>query len=321
MDNYLEIARTVLRSSRQPLSARQILKIAHQLQLVPRDLYGRTQQKTLHARLASNILSFRSKSEFYRTEPGRFFLRSFLSDNRIPSKYRREYQASPRAAQLGRFDVIAFPRTALAQLAFRVTSPFPATLLTDLPWRFMRLFGLQGAVDHVPFRFRLLLLSEAGYFVDDQKPTESRDLARRLVVGIPGIVKKSDRSLFSVDGFGLVEAATRTLLEQFESSSAVINALEDVSRWSEVTALVDDGDSTVADLIVFIGFDCSDLTEITEAVDASATRGWLAFNSRPNDLSRFDKWSARLIANQGLTPKFPDRNLYGAGHICSETYC
>ncbi len=304
MDSYLEIARTVLRSSRQPLSARQILKTAHQLQLVPRDLYGRTQQKTMQARLASNILNYRSKSEFYRTGPGRFFLRTFLSDSRIPSRYRREYQAPLRAAQLGRFDVIAFPRRALVQLASKVASPFPATLLADLPWRFVRLFGLRGAVDHVPFRFRLLLLSEAGYFVDDQKATEVGDLARRLVVGIPGVVKKSDRSLFSVDEFGLVDAAARTLLEQFELSSSVIHALEDVRRWSEAKALVDDGDGAGGDLIVFIGLDCSDLKEITETVDARATPGWLAFNSRPNDLSRFDKWSARLIGDQGLKLAF-----------------
>jgi hypothetical protein len=39
MDSYLEIARKVLREARQPLSARQILKAAYQLQIVPRDLY------------------------------------------------------------------------------------------------------------------------------------------------------------------------------------------------------------------------------------------------------------------------------------------
>lgn len=301
MDSYLEIARTVLRSSRQPLSARQILKTAHQLQLVPRNLYGRTQQKTMQARLASDVLKHRSKSEFYRAGPGRFFLRAFLSDNRILPKYRREYQAPLRAAQLGRFDVIAFPRSALAQLASKVASPFPAAMLAQLPWRSMRLFGLRGAVDHVPFRFRLLLLSQACTFVDDQKPTENGELARGLVVGLSGVVKKSDRSLFSTDDFGLIEAATRTLLEQFELPNSIVSALEDANRWSEAKALVDDkGDGGAADMIVFIGLRCADLAEITDAVDARTTSGWLPLRARPNDLSRFDAWSARLIADPSL---------------------
>lgn len=300
MDSYLEIARTVLRSSRQPMSARQILKTAHQLHLVPRDLYGRTQQKTMQARLASDILRHRSKSEFYRTAPGRFFLRLFLYDDQIPSRYRREYQAPLRAAQLGRFDVIAFDREKLAQLSLEVPSPFSATLLANLPWRFVRLFSIRDDINHVPFQFRLILLSEAGYLVDDKNPTEQGNLVQRQVIGIPGFVKKSDHSLFSVDKLGLTEAATRTLLEQFELSRSVLDALDDTSRWSEAKALVECGDANIAKLVVFISFNCSDLTEITEAVNAKTTWGWLPFNSKPNDVSRFDTWSTRLIADSNL---------------------
>ena len=300
MDSYLEIARTVLRGSRQPLSARQILKTAHQLQLVPRDLYGRTQQKTMQARLASDILTHRSRSEFYRTEPGRFFLRTFLSDERIPQRYRREYQAPLRAAQLGRFDVIAFPRVALANLASTVSSPFPATILEHLPWRSMRLFGLRGPSDHAPFRFRLLLVSNAGTFVDDQRPTPEGDLPRRQVVVIPGVLKKSDRSLFSADPFGLVEAATRTLFEHFELPSSIVSALEDAGRWSEAKAVLDDGEGGTTDLMVFIGLRCADIVELAEAVDARTTSNWLPLNARPNDVSRFDPWSARLLIDRDL---------------------
>src|SRR6266576_3935001 len=110
MDSYLEIAKKVLLEARQPLSARQILKTAYQLQLVAPDLYGRTQHKTLQARLATDILHRRSRSEFYRTGPGRFFLRAMQTDRTIPVRYRREYTAPLRAAQLGRFDVLTISR-------------------------------------------------------------------------------------------------------------------------------------------------------------------------------------------------------------------
>lgn len=303
MDRYLEIAREVLRSSKQPLSARQILRVAHQLQLVPRDLYGRTQQKTMQARLASDILKQRSKSQFYRTSPGRFFLRVFQNDRSIPARYRREYQAPLRAAQLGRFDVIAFPQAGLAEFAVRFpAASFPTNHLARVPWRYLRLWGLRTDTNYIPFRFHLLLFSEEGIMVDDQVPIDDGDMAHRSVLGLPGIVKRSDRSLFSADEFGLVEAASRTLLERFELPSHVLTQLDDTSRWSEARALIEkSSDGAIeTEMMVFIGFRCAGLAEITDAVGSKATSGWLPFGTRPNNLDRFDRWSSRFLCDADL---------------------
>jgi hypothetical protein len=54
MNSYLTIASKVLSEARQPLSAVQILRAAYDLQIVPRDLYGKTQHKTLQARIAED---------------------------------------------------------------------------------------------------------------------------------------------------------------------------------------------------------------------------------------------------------------------------
>ena len=301
MDRYLEIAREVLRSSRQPLSARQILRTAHQLQLMPRELYGRTPQKTMQARLASDILRNRSKSEFYRTGPGRFFLRALQSHRSAAIRY-REYQAPLRAAQLGRFDVVAFPRGALSELALRMGSSFPVADLVALPWRMMRLYSLGGDPDHIPFRFHLVLFAEEGLLFEDQRPAEDGEMPRRTVVGLPGVVKRSDRSLFSTDEFGLVEAASRTLLERFELSSQVLPGLGNPTRWGEARALVEGGADSAGsvEMMVFIGFQCAGLPEIADAVGARSASGWLPYGSRPNDLDHFDRWSSRLLADAGL---------------------
>lgn len=301
MDRYLQIAREVLRSSRQPLSAREILRIAHQLQLVPRELYGRTQQKTMQARLASEILRNRSKSEFYRTGPGRFFLRALQSDRATPLRYRREYQAPLRAAQLGRFEVVAFPRAAIAELSSRIESPFPVALLAALPLPFMPLWILRRHPDYVPFRFHVLLFSEGGVFVDDHGSADN-EMSRCTVIGLPGIVKRNDRSLFSSDDFGLVEAASRTLLERFDLPGHVLPELDDPTRWSEAKALVNGAavGTGEVEMMVFIGFQCAGLTEIADAIRASSTSYWLPLDARPNDLDRFDRWSSRLLDDPRL---------------------
>lgn len=100
MSSYLHIAEQVLRVARRPLSARAILKQAYSLEIAPYHLYGRTQHKTLQARLSEDILQRREHSLFFRTKPGHFFLREFLTDSSIPAEYRQPIVARRRTRDL-----------------------------------------------------------------------------------------------------------------------------------------------------------------------------------------------------------------------------
>lgn len=304
MDSYLDIARTVLKSVRQPMSARQILRTAHQLHLVPSELFGQTQHKTMQARLATDILKHRLRSEFYRTGPGRFYLRMFLTARAAGTGITQEYHAPLRTAQLGRFDVVAFSRTSLAELAAQMHSPFSVSHLCSLPWRYARLYQLRRSKRFVPFRFHLLLLANDRIYLDNRRlPASESDLPRHSVIGIEGVVKWSDRSLFSTDEFGLLDAAIRTLFERFELPQHLRSVLEESSRWSDPRAVVKNGGgptSASPDLVVYLRFECSDVTEITDVIDARMSAEWLPLPVRLNDIERFDKWSARLVTDQDL---------------------
>lgn len=100
MSSYLQIAEEVLRGVRRPLSARAILKQAYSLEIAPYHLYGKTQHKTLQARLSEDILQRREHSLFFRTKPGQFFLREFLTDTSIPAEYRQPIVARRRTRDL-----------------------------------------------------------------------------------------------------------------------------------------------------------------------------------------------------------------------------
>ncbi len=289
------------------MSARQILRTAYQLQLVPRDLYGQTQHKTLHARLATDILKRRSKSDFYRTGPGRFSLRVFLSESTLPNRTRHEYHAPLRTDQLGRFDVVAFPRASLAELAIKVRSPFPVSNLSGLPWRFVQLNKLRGGSKLVPLRFQLLLIASDKLFLDNRKHCGvDGDLVSRSVIGLEGFVKWGDRSLFSSDDFGLMDAATRALFERFELPPRVRPSLENLSRWSHPQTVIDEGTDSVEtapELIVYVSLQCTDMFELIETIDAQATAEWLPIPIKLNDLDRFGKWSSRLVTDSALLAK------------------
>lgn len=104
-DSYLEIAEAVLRRARTPLSTRQIMDLAFLSGVVPTHLHGSTQYKTLGARLSEDILRLKRRSRFFRTKPGRFFLREFISDKTLPVEHRTPIVAARRRRQLRRKNV------------------------------------------------------------------------------------------------------------------------------------------------------------------------------------------------------------------------
>lgn len=101
-DAYLTLAEEVLEASRTPLSSREIIQRAYFMNLVPRHLHGRTQHKTLTARISEDILRYRESSIFFRPYPGRYFLSKFIDDDSLPDEYRRPIIAKRRARQLNR---------------------------------------------------------------------------------------------------------------------------------------------------------------------------------------------------------------------------
>jgi hypothetical protein len=112
VDTYLEIARRVLREARRPLPPREILRRGLTVGIVPTSLYGKTQHKTLQARLSEDILCRRERSAFFRTKPGYFFLREFLTDPAVPAEYRTPIVARRRRRELAYPQALAFDKEA-----------------------------------------------------------------------------------------------------------------------------------------------------------------------------------------------------------------
>lgn len=101
-DAYLHLAKQVLAHARAPLSAKEIIRRAYLHNIIPSHLHGKTQHKTLTARLSVDILNHREKSDFFRPWPGRFFLSKFIEDETLPVEYRTPIVARRRARQLRR---------------------------------------------------------------------------------------------------------------------------------------------------------------------------------------------------------------------------
>lgn len=106
--SYLDIAEEIIRAAKRPMSTREILAHAYISQMVPSHLHGRTQEKTLQARLSEDIARLREASLFFRTNRAEFFLREFIGAPNIPSTYQIEFFAKPRRKTLKSERVLAF---------------------------------------------------------------------------------------------------------------------------------------------------------------------------------------------------------------------
>src|ERR1700693_1080197 len=74
---------------------------------VPPHLHGKSQHKTLQARMSEDIITRRDHSLFFRTAPGRFFLREFLTDSSLPEEFRRPSPTRRRVRELQRGPALA----------------------------------------------------------------------------------------------------------------------------------------------------------------------------------------------------------------------
>lgn len=73
---------------------------AYRAEGVPDHLKGKTQHKTLQARLSEDILHQRNAALFYRIEPGMFFLGELISAPDVPEKFKEKFPASRRTRDL-----------------------------------------------------------------------------------------------------------------------------------------------------------------------------------------------------------------------------
>jgi hypothetical protein len=177
---------------------------------VPPHLYGATQHKTLGARLSEDILHFRKRSKFFRTRPGRFFLREFIHDRSLPLEFRTPIVATRRRRQLRRKNVAAVDRDFLSKWYDDPWKVLPAEKFSDLvrsgAIQYINLDEL--ADDAVPVysyavitRSNELLLHTKGTYAEARPGYVSK-----AMLGFPIPICHDDLTLFDLDDHGIVQA-------------------------------------------------------------------------------------------------------------------
>lgn len=297
MDSYLDIARIVLRAQRRPMGAKSILAAARKADILPEHLHGKTQQKTLQARLSEDILHSREASLFYRTEPGQFGLKEFLADPDFPAKWKVEFPARRRTRDLKRPDSLAIRRAMAASLENIAISMSEFSKRLDgsdavaaMHPKDMKERGYCAIwTFSVVRRGDQVLAYRIGRYRDDRDT-----FANRRSIGFPGALAADDASLFSTDRLGIRDCSVAVLQQDLDLSLATFERSdEQIPKIECVTALADmDGH---LDLVIVLLWESPDWFEPTTKRLSLNNPDWLRTCALPNDIDDFEPWSVRIL--------------------------
>ncbi len=299
MSSYLQIAEQVLRIARRPMSARSILRQAYSLDIAPYHLYGKTQHKTLQARLSEDILQRREHSLFFRTRPGQFFLREFLTDASIPAEYRQpivarrrtrdlfigpalsvSYHYAARLLQSGRFaDADAVEKIASSG-CYKYIDPKRRDDEDVLLWAVSALT-----------RPGKILSYRAGRYRDDRD-----HFAHKRSIAFSTLVSEMNHTLFDTHQLGVPDSALFAaavdldipLPEAFSARATFEHYIRFLSWQPEADSM--------KSLIAFVEVQAPDWFEPTASRLSLNDLCWLDLSAPPNNWDDFDPWSQTILS-------------------------
>lgn len=299
-DSYLELAERVLLLKRRPLSTREIMKEGYLHDLVPPHLHGRTQHKTLGARLSEDILLQRESSAFFRPRTGRFFLRRFIGDPSFPAEYRTPIVAKRRQRDIIKDYVAVISDAALSTLPLRDGRALSPTafkrFVRTLRIEYRRKRDLDLNRDHLLYSFVVVVKGSCILTYRRGRYSEHRDtFVNKRTIGFAVPLYRSDYTLFDYEEHGAVEAGLTALAIDLDFEFS-----PEISRFEERAALkfcivAHQGEPLASSLLTVVRADApADFEPGTSRLAINDLVWWDMWQGA-NNIDDFDPWSRQII--------------------------
>ena len=310
MDAYLEIASRVLREARRPLPPREILRLGLSSGIVPRYLYGKTQHKTLQARLSEDILLRRERSAFFRTRPGFFFLSEFLTDSSIPAEFRTPIVARRRRRELAYPLALAIEKGSIGGLDSGpvVDADAVLKLLKSRRYRYAESSRDRAPNEVLVWSFILVVRSNLILTYRHGRYREDRDsFQQKRSVGFFSPVVHDDLTLFDQDDHGIVASGVRTLADDMNLRPDPL-----LKRSAKLGAFLCVNDDNPPNLLGLITFQAPDWFEPFTRRLAINDLAWHDLRVQLNHYEDFDPWSRLILGNIRKVLARPEQNANAA---------
>ncbi|MCA1939776.1 MAG: winged helix-turn-helix domain-containing protein [Caenispirillum bisanense] len=302
MDAYLQIAQQVLRFNRRPLSPRAMLAMAYREGIVPDHLHGKTQHKTLQARLAEDILSRREGSVFFRTGPGRFFLREFLNDPSIPDEYRQVFPARRRARELRRDPALYVSRDRLKAVAREGCPINPKRVFGVLDEGASYEDPKNNSPDHALLWSFVAVTrgSEVLSYRMGRYRSERDGFMSRRCIGFSTLVSRNDVNLFNISDFGIIDAGVKAASIDLDLPEMDRVGAADSLKTSLLYFIWVPEEERAGDLLAIVDLKCPEWFEPVKRRLALNDLCWLDLDSSINNIDDFDPWSRQVLEARSL---------------------
>jgi HB1, ASXL, restriction endonuclease HTH domain len=299
MDSYLDVAYQVLKHARRPMPAKAILETAIKAQILPEHLRGKTQHKTLQARLSEDILYNQPATQFFRTEPGIFFLCEFQSDPNIPEKFKERFPARRRTRDLQKEAPLAISRSFLTSWQ-----------KNGVKLKFDHLFRAAEDENAVKYLFEIdyekfatvwtfslvrrknsVLSYRVGRYRDDREA-----FVNKRTIGFSGALTINNHSLFSIEDYGASDSALNVLLLDLDLSPQAFGG-DTPSKPEPVCAFETNSDDGKAVLLLIYEWGCPEWFEPTSRRLSLNEPCWLDLTVPTNNLDDFEPWSKAAFSD------------------------
>ena len=266
--------------------------------VAPPHLRGKTQHKTLGARLSEDILLRRTTSKFYRTAPGRFLLTELLNDSTIPDDLRKPIIARRRKRALPAHHILALDERELSKT--RNADTISIKEISDLfkNGKFHYSLDIRNRLPSEIFIWSFSIVIRDSKILSYRQGVfrEDRDtFHQKRTVGFYSPVMHDDLSLFDQMDNGILYSGVKTLIYDLDLYQAELTDM--VARSSELKLFVrPDGDLKSNDLLAIVEFSCPDWLDPTSSRLAINDMEWMDLNNIPNHENDFDPWSWAILS-------------------------
>lgn len=293
-NSYLSIARMVLKAVGRPLTPRQIMAEAYKNGYVPSHLHGRTQHKTLQARLSEDILLRRERSAFFRTAPGKFFLREFIDDERLPVQFRTPIVARRRVRDLPKKRILALTGAATSGALHdsELTTGEFGCLIQSQKIRYLKSMQDVSPGDILVWSFVIVFRGSQILSYRQGQYREGRDnFCQKRSIGFYNLVTGDDLTLFDQVDHGVLGSGIKAISMDLDLPVASLEEAGRFSRGGFVYALAD----SRYDLLGIVKCECPEWYEPLGRRLSLNDLAWLDAKHIPNDPDDFDPWSQLML--------------------------
>lgn len=298
-----------MRKARAPMSAREILKRAFVQGSVPHRLYGKTQHKTLQARISEDILIRRERSSFFRTRPGVFFLREFITDKTIPAEFRAPIVARRRQRELARHQALAFDDSTVQRLCSRGQWLTPSAILSLIDsnkFHYAPSTTKRNDHDVLVWAFILVIKNTEVLTYRHGRYREDRDsFLKKRSLGFFSPVVQDDLTLFDQSDHGIVASGLRALNYDLDMAGDA-----DLHPAANLDCFIcADDESGKRNLLAVVSFVCPEWFEpLTRRLAINDLR-WCDLRTPVNHIEDFDPWSQAVLGRVQQKDFLNDHNI------------